>query len=143
MDYASLPQIITSIVTSFVAGILLIKYAKYRENKIKREIAEIQEYEGYIHELGEGSTRLLRTSFAMGFVCMGGIAVAFMLFIWGCLLKNYGTIQQYLWVIASSVLIATGYFAFRQFKAIYHSANIEDARQQFAAKREKLSSKLS
>lgn len=143
MESISLAQILISIATSVVGGLILIKYTKYRERQIKRQIEELENFEEFAQKLGKGTAKLLRTSFVTLFICMTAFFTSCMSLVLAYLFQDYFMIKYTFCIFALSGLFVACYLAFMQVKAIYYSSNQEDAKKSFAEKKAKLQAKIS
>ncbi len=142
MDFFSIQQVIISVVTSVVAGLIVIRYTKYRENKIKAQIEDIESYEGYLEKLSKGNIKLLRTSFAILFSCLFLFFSAAAILVLVTLLGKFPYLQYVLCVISMSAFTSSAGICFYQARSIIHSSNLTDTKKQLAAKKEILSTKI-
>jgi len=142
MEYFSLSQIFISIASSIVAGLIVIKYVKYRDDKIKAKIEELESYEGYIEKLSKGNLKLLRTSFAILFTCLFLFFAACIALVIALLASRYPYVQYILCVLSMAALTSAAGICFYQTRSIIHSSNLPEIKKKLASKKAKLSAKI-
>jgi hypothetical protein len=142
MEHYSFLEILISISCSVVASLMAIKYVKYRDEKVKAQIEELESYEGYIEKLGKGNLKLLRTSFAILFGCLFLFFTACITLVVALLVSRFPYVQYILCVTSMSAFTSAAGLCFYQARSIIHSSNLPEAKKQLASKKAKLNAKI-
>jgi len=135
-------NIIISLSTSIVGGLLLLRYLRHKKDQIRKQIDALNSNEEFVSKLNKSTVKLQRTSFMTVLIAL---AILF-----GCLAFLLGSIALglspeimiYVYAICSYFFIVAGGICFQQANSIVDSANLDEAKLRFSQKREMLESKL-
>lgn len=139
-DYAL--QLLMSSLTSFIVGILVHKYIKARNDKIKRKVEDVDSSEEFVIKLSKSTLKLQRTTFITILSSITLIMAALFMIFTALAFRIPESGMQYLYAFSAFFVFLGGGICINQAQAIIDSSNVTRAKERFAKKREKLSNKL-
>jgi uncharacterized membrane protein YqjE len=127
---------------SFSMGVAAMQYWRFREKRIRVQIEELDNYESYIEKLSKGNVKLLRSSMALLFICLGLLfsSVAVLLIIW--VAQPSQLLKYFLVLIPLVACSVSAGLCFYQYRAVIHSSDLRSAKKALSGKRETLESKI-
>jgi uncharacterized membrane protein YqjE len=143
MEGISTQTVLLSLISSFIAGLCLHKYFKYRENNIRKKIEDLNSQEAYLEKLAKGNIKLLRSSLFLVFIMFIVFSVSLSGVITAIYLGSESAIYSYLLGVSVWLLLTGAGLCFYQAKAIVQSADLKTAKMGIQKQREKLENKIS
>jgi H+/gluconate symporter-like permease len=142
MEDISTTTILISITTSIFGGLIVAYLLKYRDNKIKQQIEELDSHEEYLEKLSKGNIKLLRSSLGLLFVLLFLFSFAAITFLINTTFDLNPMIELSLFSLSISALAICAALCFYQAQAIGQSGDLRSAKEKIQKKRDKLVSKI-
>jgi H+/gluconate symporter-like permease len=142
MEDISTTTILISIVTSILGGLIVAYLLKYRDNKIKQQIEELDSHEEYLEKLSKGNLKLLRSSLALIFILLFLFSFAAIIFLINTAFDLNPMVELLLYSVSIGALAMCATLCAFQAKAIGQSGDLKSAKARIQKKRDKLASKI-
>jgi len=141
-QFFSIAQLTFSIVTSFIAGVLVLWYVKIRRKQITAKIDEIEWDKEHLEKISKGNIELIRFGFRVLSFGFGLIAFSISALIFTSLLGNDSFIKQYIIIFAGIFCATAGFISIMFFNQLLSIKDMKTAKERLSKKQEKLREKL-
>lgn len=131
-----------SIVTSVIGGLIVYYYLIYRDNKIKKQIEELEYEEVFLDKISRGNTKLIRSTFMVILFSISAIAVSVSVVFLAHALNLSEPLKGYAFSLGSWILLIVVGTCFFQLKSIMSLSDIKKAKENLESKKKKLERKI-
>jgi outer membrane murein-binding lipoprotein Lpp len=138
----SVTQLAISIVTSFIAGILVVWYLKFRKKQINARIDELESDKEQLERIGKGSIELIRYGFRVLSFTVGLTSLCLSVLIFAYFLSDDNFIKAIVIWFAGVACAVAGFISMMFFNQLISLKDIKSAKEKLSTKQEKLREKL-
>lgn len=141
-QFISIGQFVISIIASFIAGVLVLWYVKYRRKKIGAKIDDLEWDKEHLERISKGNIELIRYGFRVLSFGFGLVALSLSALIFASLLEGGSFIRLNIFAFSGVFCAAAGIISIMFFNQLISLNDIKSAKERLSKKQEKLKEKL-